>query len=91
VNTENRQAALDRLSGRAPVPVPAVLREPPPRLQHYPAGTTRPVTAPLPAEPLRVTRSEIEAALVGSFTYNPHREEIVDRIIFSWLRVSAFP
>ena len=81
-----REAALDRLSGRAP-PLPVVRREPPARLHHYPA---RPVTAPLPAEPLRVTRAEIEAALVGSFTNHPHAAEIVDRIMLEQSKMDQY-
>jgi hypothetical protein len=59
-----------------------------PRIAHYgPFGSVRPLAAPLPAEPLRLTRSEIEAALVGSFTYTPHREEIIDRILLATARM----
>ena len=78
-----RQAALDRLSGRAP-PLPVVRRDPPPRLQHC---TTRPVAQPLPAEPIRVTRSEIEAAQAGGHTYNPHAAEIIDRVLLEQSRM----
>jgi hypothetical protein len=67
--------------------VPASPSPSAPKIRHYTFGTTRPLAAPLPAEPLRLTRSEIEAALVGSFTYTPHREEIIDRILLETARM----
>jgi hypothetical protein len=91
--TETRQAALDRLSGRA---VPAATPPPKPigeapKIAHYPVGRTRPIIAPLPSEPIRVTRAGIEAALVGSFTYNPHTEEIIDRIALETAQMDQHP
>jgi hypothetical protein len=38
-----------------------------------------------------VTREEIEAALVGSFTYNPASEEIIDRIVLETSRMDQYP
>jgi hypothetical protein len=58
-----------------------------PRIAHYPAGQTRPLAAPLPAEPLRLTRAEITAALVGSFTYHPNQEAVVDQILLETARL----
>jgi hypothetical protein len=66
-------------------PKPAEIKAP--RIRHYTFGTTRPLAPPLPAEPLRLTRSEIEAALVGSFTYTPHKEQIIDRILLQTARM----
>jgi hypothetical protein len=63
----------------------------PTKIRHYAAGTTRPIVATLPPEPIRVTRSEIEAALVGSFTYNPHKDEIIERVVLETARMDQYP
>jgi hypothetical protein len=64
----------------------------PTKIRHYAAGTTRPIVATAPAHPIRVTRSEIEAALGGStVTYNPAADEIIDRIVLETSRMDQYP
>jgi hypothetical protein len=79
-----------RVPASPPAPIAAPPPPPAPKIRHYTFGTTRPIAAPLPPEPLRLTRSEIEAALVGSFTYTPHREEIIDRILLATARLDQY-
>jgi hypothetical protein len=62
-----------------------------PKIRHYANGTMRPIVATLPTEPIRVTRSEIEAALRGSNNGNPHTPEIVERIVLETSRMDQHP
>jgi hypothetical protein len=58
----------------------------PPQIAHY-VGPHRPAIATLSTAPIRVTRQEIEAALVNTKTYNPHTEDVVDRIVLETSRL----
>jgi hypothetical protein len=60
----------------------------PPQVAHF-AGPHRP-SVTWPAAPVRLSRGEIETALRGSNTYNPHTEEIVDRILLEIQRMDGF-
>jgi hypothetical protein len=60
-----------------------------PQIAHF-VGPHRPRVAPPPATAIRLSRAEIEAALVGKNNINPHTEEIIDRIVLEMSRMDGF-